>query len=173
MAQATQPPVDSEDRRSSPLKSADQTRVHLKPYNNHHHFVEAGSEPRTASQLLSAYHPPPTSEPNTVIGSPISPLPPHHFSLHQVHQDIVASLPAGTHSLGTMANCGIHSFVKMDPSFDLNRPLSSISSDLKDGLNNHVRLLCLQGHPKFTYDILPDSLSAQAKNGYASSNSPS
>ncbi|KAA1083772.1 hypothetical protein PGT21_006514 [Puccinia graminis f. sp. tritici] len=98
-------------------------------------------------------------QPNLTLPSPSL------LRLHQVHRDIVASLPANTHNLGTTAKCGIHGFVKMEPSFDLDRSLSSIAGESEDGLNSHVRLLCLQGHPEFTYDILRDSLNARTKNG--------
>jgi hypothetical protein len=81
----------------------------------------------------------------------------------------VASLPADTHNLGTTAKCGIHGFVKMDPpSLDHPDGLASSTDSASKELEldmSRVRLLCLQGHPEFTCDILRDSLNARTKNG--------
>ncbi|WAR57876.1 hypothetical protein PtB15_5B106 [Puccinia triticina] len=88
---------------------------------------------------------------------------PSLLRLHQVHRDIVASLPEGTHNLGTTPNCAVHGFVKLGPTFDPTQLDSPGKEPAK--LEEHVRLLTLQGHPEFTLEILIDSLNARTKNG--------
>ncbi|KAH9468521.1 hypothetical protein MJO29_004927 [Puccinia striiformis f. sp. tritici] len=81
------------------------------------------------------------------------------LKLHQVHRDIVNELPEGTYNLGTTSICKIQGIIKMN---DPNPPLNPNDQSLD---YNRIRMICLQGHPEFNYDILKDSLNYRTKDG--------
>lgn len=83
------------------------------------------------------------------------------LKLHQVHRDIVASLPPSTLSLGSTDKCAVHGFLLLDDE------AGTISEEMASGqhLTRHTRLLALQGHPEYSLPILRDLINARTRNG--------
>ena len=64
--------------------------------------------------------------------------------LHQMHRDVVESVPVGCESIGSTARCAVH------------------------GLYQSGRVLTLQGHPEFDQFMIERAASSRAEQGILS-----